>query len=291
MHPLALSQIGDSAETTLYSIFVFMENNQYIIRGGKDGKSRLKILSEALRPYSESLFRKAGLEKGSSFLDVGCGGGDVAVLASALVGNEGSVTAIDFDEAIIDLNRQEALASGAENISFEVMSACEMDYDNEFDIAYSRFLLSHLKDPLDVVKRMLKSVKPGGKIIVEDTHFSGHVCYPPCEAFDRYVEYFKKAAFHNGHNPEIGPSLFSLFQEAGVSRIGFDVILPCFNSGPGKWMGYVTLDRIKETLITKGIADEATINRMLQELEDYTNDERTMMSLPHIFRVWGVKEK
>ena len=262
----------------------------YIISGGKEGKSRLNVLSEALYPYTSSLLASQGVVSGMSFLDLGCGGGNVSLLAAQMVGNTGTVHGIDFDEAIIALARQDAAAAGAANVTFTAMSATGINYHNEYDIVYSRFLLSHLTDPLSVLQKMAAAVKPGGKVIVEDTHFSGHFCYPACAAFDKYVQYYTTSSIRNGHDPEIGPSLFSLFHRAGLGNIGFDVILPAFSTGPGKWMAVYTLDKIRDTLIAQGIADAESIARQLHELEAFTKDEQTIMSLPHIFRVWGTKE-
>ncbi len=264
-------------------------NHNYIITGGKEGKQRLDMLSEALYQYTRSLLLAQGISVGQSFLDLGCGGGNVSLLAAEMVSETGNVTAVDFDEKIVALARQDAAAANVKNISFEVKSAYDITYNNQFDTAYARFLLSHLKDPLQAFQNMVAGAKPGGKVIVEDVHFSGHFCYPECTAFDKYVHYYTKAAHQNGHNAEIGPTLFGMFQHAGLEKIGFDVIVPSFNSGPGKWMACITLDRIKDSLVREAITNEHTITKMLSELEEFTKNEQTIMSLPHIFRVWGTK--
>ena len=54
-------------------------------------------------------------------------------------------------------------------------------------------------------------------------------------------------------------------------------------------MAYLTLDRIKATLIKQGLAGEEQIRLWLQEIGAFTKDEYTIISLPHIFRVRGVK--
>jgi len=37
-----------------------------------------------------------------------------------------------------------------------------------------------------------------------------------------------------------------------------------------------------------GLADLTEVRRLLVELQRFTEDERTIMSLPRIFQVWGV---
>ena len=263
--------------------------DDYIISGGEAGKNRLNVLSEVLAEYEEALLNRLGLANGMSFLDMGSGGGNVAMLAAKIVGASGSVTALDFDKEIISLAQQDAADKGLHNTSFQAMSVYDMAFDNEFDITYARFLLSHLKRPLDVLQNMKRSVKQGGKIIVEDVHFSGHFSYPASEAFDNYVHYYTAAAKFKGEDANIGPSLPFLFERAGIKEVGFDTIQPCFINRPGKLMALLTLSNIKETLLAQGIAGLPEINAMLRHLEAFTNDPQTIISLPRIFRVWGIK--
>lgn len=264
--------------------------NKYIIAGGANGKKRLAILSETLYPYVISHFKDLGVTEGKTFLDVGCGGGNVTTLVSEMVGPGGNVVGIDFDEEIIALNKQDLIKSGITNVTYEVKDVYNISYTDKFDFVYARFILSHLEFPMKVLQRMAQSTKPGGKVMVWDIHFSAQLCYPACAAFDSYVELYMKAALNNGHDAEIGPSLYSMFIEAGFKKIGFDVIFPCFHEGTGKWMAHVTLDRIKGTLIEQGLAGEQQVNNLLDELEIFTRDETTIISMPHIFRVWGEVE-
>jgi len=263
--------------------------NDYIISGGQEGKKRLNVLSEILKDHTRALLETDGSISGNRMLDLGCGGGNVALMAARMVGPEGAVTAIDFDTEIIALARQDASEAGIHNVSFEARSAYDIGFDQEFDIAYSRFLLSHLNDPLRVLKNMIRSTRPGGKIIVEDVQFSGHFCYPPCPAFDAYLHYYSTAAINNGQNPEMGITLTDLFDKAGIDRLKLDMIQPVFTGGEGKRMAGITLEKIKPMVIKQGIADEETINRVLNELEAFTQNRHTLMSLPRIFRVVGYK--
>jgi ubiquinone/menaquinone biosynthesis C-methylase UbiE len=265
------------------------ETNEYIISGGQEGKSRLKVLSTVLYTYTKTLLETQGLSDGKKFLDLGCGGGDVSFMAAGIVGNTGHVTAIDFDGSILALAKREAEDTGIANINFEQAGAYDISYNNEFDISYARFLLSHLTEPANALKLMVLATAPGGKIVVEDLQFSGHFCYPACPAFENYLNWYSQAATNNGHNPEIGPSLVNLFREAGVENIGFDVITPCFYTGLGKWMGHITLDKIKNTIVKQQIATTDSIDEALNELEAFTQREDTIISMPRIFRVWGTK--
>ncbi len=156
-------------------------------------------------------------------------------------------------------------------------------------MVYARFLLSHLQRPAEVLLNMVRAAKTGGRVVVEDVQFSGHFCYPSSVAFNRYLELYAGLANQRGQNPEIGPALFGMFKQAGITDVGFDVIQPAFSSGAGKQMAYITLDRIKEAVISEGLAGAAEVAQILTQLKAFTRDEQSIISLPRIFRVWGVK--
>lgn len=261
----------------------------YIITGGTEGKKRLNVLSDVLHPHTFSLLEANGLTAGHAFLDVGCGGGNVARMAAAIAGTNGKVVATDFDTEIIALNKEEASAHGIANLTYLALNVYDIEFEGEFDIAYSRFLLSHLTTPEKALENMLQSVKPSGRIVVEDVQFSGHFCYPESKAFSDYVALYAALAHRRGQNPDIGPELPELFHKAGIQDIGFDVIQPAYSTGAGKRMAYITLDKISEPLIAQGLATKLQIETLLCQLHAFTDDETTIMSLPRIFRVWGAK--
>lgn len=264
--------------------------NQYIIKGGEEGKSRLNVLADVLKSSTRQLLESVGDLNGKRLLDVGCGGGHVSLLASQLVGPEGHVTAIDFDQEIIRLAAADAKESGIENVTYRSMDAYELEYENEFDVVYSRFLLSHLQQPEVVLNKMARSVVKGGSVIVEDIDFSGHFCHPSSDAFSAYVNYYCTISRNNSQNPYIGLALPSMFQdEPLLDRVTFDVIQPCHQEGPGKWMAFNTMDKIKDTILHHGLSDQAAIEKVLSELKRFTLNDRSIISLPRIFRVTGVR--
>ncbi|MBD1365094.1 methyltransferase domain-containing protein [Mucilaginibacter sp. ZT4R22] len=261
----------------------------YIISGGQAGKSRLNVLASVLENSTRNLLLANGLKEGSAFLDVGCGGGNVATMAAEIVGKQGYITALDFDESLIALNRQDAAAQGIGNLKYHAISAYDVANQNEFDVVYARFLLSHLQRPAEVLLNMVRAAKPGGRIVVEDVQFSGHFCYPANAAFERYLQLYSALATTRGQNPEIGPALFGMLKQTGITAVGFDVIQPAFSSGAGKQMAYITMDRIKKAVISQGLATEDEVAQILSQLAAFTADEQSIISLPRIFRVWGVK--
>lgn len=266
-----------------------MQDNNYIIEGGAEGKKRLAVLSDVLRTHTQQLIEQDGPVTGKRFLDIGCGGGNLSMMVAGMVGVEGYVTGVDFDSEIIQLAQKEAHEKGITNVTFRALDAMAIDYDNDFDIVYTRFLLSHLTDPAALIQKMIKALKPGGRLIVEDIDFSGHFCYPASRDFDLYLQYFVTAARNNGQNPNIGLALYSMLKDTALHNVQFGLVQPAHHTGDGKWMGYHTMCRIKDNVIKQGLATADEIATVLTNLEAFTKDENTIISLPRVFRAWGYK--
>ena len=62
---------------------------------------RLLVQGRLYRPFMRRLLEAAGLSAGMHVLDVGCGPGEVSLLAAELVGELGIVIGVDRDESTI----------------------------------------------------------------------------------------------------------------------------------------------------------------------------------------------
>src|SRR4051794_38044375 len=88
---------------------------------------RLALQPRFYGALTERLFRAAGLQPGMDVLDVGCGVGDVSLLAAALVGPSGRVLGVDRAADSIVKARERARAAGPENVAFETGDLTSLD--------------------------------------------------------------------------------------------------------------------------------------------------------------------
>ncbi len=198
----------------------------YAIRGGQEGKERLDLLARVMLPTTMQLLDRVGLFRGMKCLDVGCGGGHVAMLMASIVGPEEGVIGTDTDEEILTLARKEAEASNTANVEFQHMDECASLWREKFDLIYARFLLSHLSEPEKCLAAMVKACRPEGTIVIEDTDFSASFCYPSCAAFDRYSELYQKIVHRRGGDPNIGPKLPAMLRMPVLQQIELNVVQP-----------------------------------------------------------------
>jgi ubiquinone/menaquinone biosynthesis C-methylase UbiE len=116
-----------------------MQETPYIIRGGMEGRERLRLLARVLRPTTLALLDRAGVRAGMRCLDAGCGGGDVTLDLAALVGPGGMVVGIDIDAAKLELARREPADRQVGHVEFRQAGVPAADLGAGFDVAYVRF--------------------------------------------------------------------------------------------------------------------------------------------------------
>jgi SAM-dependent methyltransferase len=263
--------------------------NRYVIRGGVEGRERLRILSRVMRPFTNGLFERVCVAPGMACLDAGCGGGDVTIDLARRVGPAGRVVGIDLDEIKLDLARKEAAALGIEHVSFQQTDIAAGAFEQEFDVIYARFLLTHLADPAEAVVRMQTWLKPGGVLVVEDIDFSGHFCHPPSPAFRRYVELYTQAVERRGGDAHIGPRVPGLLMDSGFNGIGMHVVHPAGVDGEVKLIGPLTMENIADSVIADGLASRVEVEEIIANLYEFAHSPRTVISLPRVVQTWGRK--
>ena len=261
--------------------------SRYVISGGKDGKERLKLLSQVMAPTTSQLLKTAGIGEGMTCLDVGCGGGFVTRLLADFVGPRGKVVGTDMDNVILALAREDVEAERLENVEFRHADASVCQDEAAYDLVYARFLLTHLSEPEKCLDTMLKACKPGGLIVIEDIDFTGNFCYPRFPAYERYTELYQEVVRRRGGDPNIGHKLPGMLRKAGVQDVRVSVAQPAHLEGEGKLVTAITMMRIADSVISEGLAPQDEVDRVIAELNEVASNPEFLMGLPRIFQSWG----
>lgn len=136
---------------------------------------RLILQAAALRPMTERLLRAAGLAPGMRVLDLGCGPGDVSLLAAELVGPSGAVLGVDCSEEALVTARARAKEMGLAQVRFLHAAADDavdtVMAENQFDALIGRFVLCYLPDPIDTIRRAAARLAPRGIVAIHEVDF------------------------------------------------------------------------------------------------------------------------
>src|SRR5215469_15923633 len=115
---------------------------------------RLADQGALLEDLTEDLLRRAGIVHGMRVLDIGCGVGDVSLLAARLVGAAGNVLGVDRASSSVDTARRRVASLGVTNVQFEQADLATFEGDQEFDAVIGRLVLLYLPNPATVLRRL-----------------------------------------------------------------------------------------------------------------------------------------
>jgi len=247
----------------------------------------MRVVARAMWPTTERLLSSAGLTSGMRCLDVGCGAGDVSLALARMVGASGSVNGVDQDEVKLQFAREDADRERLNNVQFRASNVEQLEDDAEYDLVYARFLLTHLRDPEAVLRRMMRATRPGGVIVVEDIDHAGVFSYPHSPALDQFVGLYNRIVRSRGADPEIGPKLPGLFREVGLTEMHVSHVQPVYMDGEPKQIHRITLDNIAPALIGAGFSTDAELEALTRALDAFLARPDTLVSTPRIFQVWA----
>jgi SAM-dependent methyltransferase len=265
---------------------------QYAIRGGVEGRERLRIIGRPLQASTAALFDRLGIGDGHVCLDVGSGGGDVTVELARRVRPRGHVIGADLDETKLALARAEAAAQGITNVSFARLDVrTDLDGaslpDAHYDVIYSRFLLTHLPDPAETLSRFRAHLAPGGLVIIEDIDMAGFFHWPPSAATERGQQLYYAVMRRRGVDPDIGRRLPSLLLDAGFVDVDLNVVQPVGLTGEVKVGVAITIENLMEPILEDGLLAREELDLLIRELYEYAANPRTVISHPRIVQSWG----
>jgi len=202
-----------------------MTHDKYIFddASGEPELHRLRLLESVFDENSHKCLLSTGSLEGRSCLEVGAGAGSIAAWMSSQVGPEGEVVAVDSNSRFL-----RDLAPNVHVIEGDITRAPVPS--GHFDLAHARYVLIHNEDARPLLSAMLRALKPGGYLVLEEPDFSAAVpLIGPFELNDAFekVRHAMQAMFSiRGMNYAFGRTLPALVQEFPVDLVDVEYDCP-----------------------------------------------------------------
>jgi ubiquinone/menaquinone biosynthesis C-methylase UbiE len=159
------------------------------------------------------------LRPGLTVLDVGCGPGSLTIELAERV-TPGQVIGVDIDDDQFEAAHALATARGVGNVRFERADAAALSFsDNAFDVVFSHGLISHVRQPAQVLAEMYRVTAAGGLAAVAENDAGTFVISPADSAMERFLILFLRVVRHNGGDQMRARHLRGALLAAGFARV------------------------------------------------------------------------
>lgn len=245
---------------------------------------RIRAIEADWGPNTARHLSDLGVGPGSRCLEVGAGGGGVARWLAERVGPSGRVVATDINTRFLD-------ALDLPNVEVRHHDILRDDIEEgAFDVAHCRLLLIHLREPERALTRMIKALRPGGALLVEEPIGDvgrGDPAWARAADYDRASVRHLESLRALGVDMSIGSRLPGMLAALGLIEVGGEqtakVAMGANSLGLKLRLG--TAEALRPRMLAAGVATEAEIEEYVSLLKD---PERIAVE-PAVISVWGRK--
>jgi ubiquinone/menaquinone biosynthesis C-methylase UbiE len=250
--------------------------SRYIHGSSAEEQDRLAALNDLI---NQAALRELGLRGGERILDVGSGLGQFTRAMARSAGSAGRVVGVERDpEQRADAARR-AHVDGEERLAeFRAGDALALPLRSDewgtFDVAHARFLLEHVRDPLGVVRAMVRAVRPGGRVVLSDDDHDVLRLWPEPPGLGPVWQAYMRSYDRLGNDPIIGRRLVSLLREAGAVPVRTNWLFFGSCSGNPTFAPLVSnliniLTGARETILSQSLLHSDTLEQTLAALREW----------------------
>ena len=246
-------------------------------------RQRLAALEAALDAGTVQHLEAAGIAPGWRCLEVGAGGGSIAEWMCERVGPGGEVLATDLDTTVLRARSRPNLEIRAHDVLADDLPPAR------FDLVHVRLLLAWLPDPRTALARVLRALKPGGRLVVEELDFASVATAeapdPPSRAaFERVMEaHLEVLRERSGFDGRYGRRLHADLMDAGLEDVGCEGRVSLWRDGnAGMRVWRLTFVQLRAAMVAAG-----TPARDVDRAIELCDDPRMSCLSPVVMAGWG----
>jgi SAM-dependent methyltransferase len=172
----------------------------------------------------------------SRVLEAGCGvGAQTVVLARN--SPQAQFTSVDVSPDSIRAARAAVERAGLHNVTFQVADVFQLPFaEASFDHVFVCFVLEHLRQPAEALRRLRAVLKPGGTLTVIEGDHGSTFFHPRSAAAWRTIQCLIDVQAAMGGNALIGRELFPLLLAAGFREVGVSPRFVYVDSSRPAWV-------------------------------------------------------
>ena len=263
-------------------------DHEYMFGTADEELRRLGFQHLMWRARAYAAWERAKFTPGQDLLDVGCGPGFALRDLSELAGPDGHVTGVDVSRKFVDHVR----ALGLPNVEVHHQDVQQLDVPPQrYHGAWARWVLCYLPDPQEVVSRVARSLRSGGRFVVQDYfNYAALKLAPPSAALERVVRAIAESWRIHGGDPDFGCRLPQLMSNAGLHVTHLEPIVRLARPDDLLWQWPTTFFRIfLPSLVEDGLLAEDERRAFEADWNERSVNPSAFFTTPPMIEVIGEK--
>lgn len=244
-------------------------------------QARLHALAEVHDDGTIRQLLARGVGEGWRCLEIGGGLGTITRWLADRVGPRGHVLATDIDTRFLDSIARENVEVRRHDILQDPLP------EAAFDLAYTRLVLEHLSDPDAALERMVKAVKPGGWLMVEDFEVPDLGSLDSVTGLARTQAAMRQVLTAAGADGRLGLSLGRRLRSIGLLHVGQEGRVQLYR-GKSAAANLVRLnvEQLRESILATGLSEED-----FHAHAAVLDDEQFEWRSPTLWTAWGQRPR
>jgi SAM-dependent methyltransferase len=263
--------------------------SNYLLASATEAE-RLQLQARVWQPAAEAMLDGIGIEPGWSCLDLGCGAMGILGPLSQRVGPNGRIIGVDADQRSLNVAQEYLHDQHLTNVELLERNVLQTGLpDATFDLVHERFVLPYVTPPEPLVQEMVRLVRPGGWVVIQEPDNTPWTFYPPDPRWSRFKAILI-AAFALRGDIDIGQRTYGMLRHVGLTDLQIRAAaLALPPQHPYMHMPLMAMAALRPHILQHGLAQPDE----LEELVAYVTKEA---SNPHAVQitfittqVWGRK--
>lgn len=215
---------------------------------------------------SRRVLESTGVAPGWRCLEIGGGSGGLSRWLAARVGPRGSVLCTDIDTSIIERHRTSAPANLEVRLHDVAQDPLPVEH---FDLAYARLVLIHLPQRERVLENLVRTLKPGGWLVIEDFDNASLLPDASISRFETPLRANEAVRLYLTRSQDgyYGRRLYGRFRELGLTQVASEARVIMFDrDNGGADLLRLNFEQLGAELIAAGLVTREQIDADLAAL-------------------------
>ena len=238
---------------------------------------RLHYLAEVFRPSMEAFILSVLDQPPQLLFDLGCGPGFSTHLLAEFTQSD-QVIGLDKSTYFISLAQQ----GQTNRLKFYTHDLTTVPFpEKPGEVAYCRFLLTHIKNPIAIIERWASQLRPGGLLLLDEAEW----IKTSNQTFTTYLDHVVAMLADQGNELYVGPRLNQLEQVGRLKKQSSRVQCLTVPNHQAAGMFYMNIQTWKEHPFIQATVDQAILDELERELHNLASQTASTSEIE-----WGLRQ-